>query len=94
MRGEIKPPKADGIYRATLRGDATHYREGAESVAPWNPPAQVKTEAGKNRSVQATLGSATPGTQARFIDLGIPGAALYRTLALRANLQNAQSSCV
>ena len=33
VRGETKPRKLDGIYRATLRGDSTHMRARAEAVA-------------------------------------------------------------
>ena len=33
VRGETRTTKLDGIYRATLRGDSTHTRARAESVA-------------------------------------------------------------
>ena len=49
VRGQIKPAKTDGIYRAALRGASTHHRERAESVARGLPAGQVKTAPGKNR---------------------------------------------
>jgi hypothetical protein len=33
VRGAIKPQKPDGIYRASLRGASTHWRQRAEAVA-------------------------------------------------------------
>ncbi len=33
IRGQTKPQKSDGIYRAALRGESTHLRVRAESVA-------------------------------------------------------------
>jgi Relaxase/Mobilisation nuclease domain len=33
IRGENKPHKTDGIYRAARRGDSTHWRRRAEAVA-------------------------------------------------------------
>jgi hypothetical protein len=33
VRGEASPRKADGIHRAFLRGESSHYRERAEGVA-------------------------------------------------------------
>jgi Relaxase/Mobilisation nuclease domain len=33
VRGETKPQKTDGIYRAALRGQSTHMRNRAEAVA-------------------------------------------------------------
>ena len=52
VRGQIKPPKADGIYRAALRGASTHNRDRAEAVARELAAGQVKTEPGKNRLLQ------------------------------------------
>jgi hypothetical protein len=33
IRGESKPQKTDGIHRAALRGESTHWRQRAEAVA-------------------------------------------------------------
>lgn len=52
VRGQIKPPKADGIYRAALRGASMHHRERAEAVARALAAGQVKTEPGKNRLLE------------------------------------------
>jgi relaxase-like protein len=52
VRGQIKPPKADGIYRAALRGASTHHRDRAEAIARELAAGQVKTEPGKNRLLQ------------------------------------------
>ncbi len=49
VRGEIKSPKTDGIYRAALRGASTHHRERAEAVARELAIGQVRTEHGKTR---------------------------------------------
>jgi type IV secretory pathway VirD2 relaxase len=52
VRGEIKPPKTDGIYRAALRGASTHHRERADAVARELAGGQVKSEPGKNRLLE------------------------------------------
>jgi type IV secretory pathway VirD2 relaxase len=52
VRGEMKPPKTDGIYRAALRGASTHHGERAETVARELAGGQVKTEPGKNRLLE------------------------------------------
>jgi hypothetical protein len=52
VRGEIKPPKTDGIYRAALRGASTHHRERTEAVARELAGGQVRTEPGKNRLLE------------------------------------------
>lgn len=52
VRGQVKPSKTDGIYRAALRGASTHQRERAEAVARELAAGQVKTEPGKNRLLQ------------------------------------------
>ncbi|MGP8035559.1 MAG: relaxase/mobilization nuclease domain-containing protein [Steroidobacteraceae bacterium] len=51
VRGQTKPPKADGIYRAALRGVSTQHQERQEEVARELAAAagQVTTEPGKNR---------------------------------------------
>jgi hypothetical protein len=52
VRGEMKPPKTDGIYRAVLRGDSTHQRAREEAVAREFAGGKLKTEAAKNRLLE------------------------------------------
>jgi hypothetical protein len=52
VRGEIKPPTRDGIYRAELRGDSTHQRASEETVARELAGGPFKTEPGKNRLLE------------------------------------------
>src|SRR6267378_2191611 len=52
VRGETRPQKADGIYRAALRGDSTHHHARAEVVARELAGGQVRTESGKNRLLE------------------------------------------
>lgn len=52
VRGQIKPAKTDGIYRAALRGASTHHREQAERVARELAAGRAKTEPGKNRLLE------------------------------------------
>jgi len=47
VRGQIRPPKTDGIYRAALRGTSTHHWDRAEAVARELVADQVKTEPGR-----------------------------------------------
>jgi hypothetical protein len=49
VRGAIKPPTPDGIYRAALRSASTHQRAREESVARELAAGQLTTESGKNR---------------------------------------------
>jgi hypothetical protein len=49
VRGETKPHKTTGIYRAALRGASTHWRQRAEEVARELASGGVKPEPGKNR---------------------------------------------
>src|SRR5437762_864089 len=48
VRGETRTHKSDGIYRATLRGDSTHTRARAESVASELLTGTLRTEPGKS----------------------------------------------
>lgn len=48
VRGETKPQKLDGIYRATLRGDSTHTRARTEAVATDLLNGKVRMEPGKS----------------------------------------------
>jgi Relaxase/Mobilisation nuclease domain len=52
VRGQIKPAKTDGIYRAALRGVSTHHRERAEGVVRELAAGRAKTEPGKNRLLE------------------------------------------
>ncbi len=52
VRGETSPRKLDGIYRATLRGQSTHMRERAESVARDLARGGVQVEAGKAKLME------------------------------------------
>ena len=47
VRGETCPRKADGIYRASLRGESTHMRERAEVVARELKTSDLRVEPGK-----------------------------------------------
>jgi Relaxase/Mobilisation nuclease domain len=48
VRGETRTPKHDGIYRAALRGDSTHYRDRAEAVARQLAQGGLKIEPGSD----------------------------------------------
>ncbi len=47
VRGETKPQKSDGIYRATLRGQSSHMRDRVEAVARELATGGLRTEKGK-----------------------------------------------
>ena len=47
IRGEMRPRKLDGIYRATLRGESTHMRDRVESVVADLSAGSVRVERGK-----------------------------------------------
>src|SRR5437879_11305464 len=49
IRGENRPQKSDGIYRAALRGASTHYREWAEAVARELTGGEFQAEPGRRR---------------------------------------------
>ena len=52
LRGETKPRKPDGIYRATLRGDSTHMRARAEAVASELLKGDLRVEPGKSKLME------------------------------------------
>lgn len=52
VRGERSPRKSDGIYRASLRGESTHVRERAESVARDLSGGGLQVEPGKRKLVE------------------------------------------
>jgi predicted transcriptional regulator len=53
VRGESRPRKADGIYRARLRGDSTHTRQRVESVASELLKGDLRVEPGKPKLTEA-----------------------------------------
>jgi hypothetical protein len=52
VRGEMKPQKSDGIYRAVLRGESTHLRERAESVGAELLNGNFRSEQGKSKIIK------------------------------------------
>jgi type IV secretory pathway VirD2 relaxase len=47
VRGETKPQKTDGVYRAAGRGCSTHWRQRAEAVAHELAGGRFRTEPGE-----------------------------------------------
>jgi DNA-binding transcriptional MerR regulator len=47
VRGETKPQKSDGIYRATLRAQSSHMRDRVETVARELTTGGLRAESGK-----------------------------------------------
>jgi len=52
VRGETRINKTDGIYRATLRGNSTHTRARAESVAAELLKGDLRVEPGKSKLIE------------------------------------------
>lgn len=52
VRGDTRPRKSDGIYRATLRGESTHMRDRAESVGRELARGGMRIEPGKAKLVE------------------------------------------
>jgi Relaxase/Mobilisation nuclease domain len=52
VRGEVRKAKKDGIYRASLRGDSTHFHARANDVADELLKGNVRAEDGNQRLVQ------------------------------------------
>jgi hypothetical protein len=52
VRGETKPQKSTGIHRAMLRGDSTHWRERAHSVARELARGGLAIEPGRQQIVE------------------------------------------
>ncbi len=52
VRGETKPQKSDGIYRATLRGQSNHMRDRVETVARELAAGGLRAEQGKAKMVE------------------------------------------
>jgi hypothetical protein len=48
VRGEIRTPPIDAVYRATLRGDSTRTRERAEGLASELLKGSFRIESGKS----------------------------------------------
>jgi hypothetical protein len=53
IRGETRPRKLDGIYRATLRGESTHMRDRVESVIADLSAGSTRTECAKAEMCEA-----------------------------------------
>ncbi len=51
LRGETRTHKADGIFRATLRGDSTHTHACTEAVAAELLNGVSRTEPGKSKLI-------------------------------------------
>lgn len=51
VRGETRTHKRDGIYRAALRGDSTHFRARSEAVASELINRHLHTESGKSKLI-------------------------------------------
>jgi hypothetical protein len=49
VRGETRSRKSDGIYRAMLRGESTHFRKRAEAVAGELVRGKLQVESGKSK---------------------------------------------
>lgn len=60
VRGVTTPRKTDGIHRARLRGDSTHYRQRVRSVAHELANGGVRAETGRDK-VTATRKAVTDG---------------------------------
>ena len=52
VRGETRTHKRDGIYRAALRGDSTHFRARSEAVASELINRHLHTESGKSKLIE------------------------------------------
>jgi hypothetical protein len=52
VRGETKPQKSDGIYRATLRGHSSHMQDRVETVARELAAGGLRAENGKAKMVK------------------------------------------
>lgn len=52
VRGERRPPKLDGIYRAEQRGESRHTRARAEAVAAELSKGNLRVEAGKAKLLE------------------------------------------
>jgi type IV secretory pathway VirD2 relaxase len=52
VRGETKPQKSDGIYRATLRGQSTHMQDRVETVARELAMGGLRAERGKAKMLE------------------------------------------
>ena len=51
VRGEIRPRKADGIYRAMSRGESTHFRKRVEAVRDEMVNGALQVESGKAKLI-------------------------------------------
>jgi hypothetical protein len=63
VRGEVVNSKKDGIYRASLRGDSTHFREQAEAVVSELQRGKLQPQPGSRR-LSATRAEVVGGWRA------------------------------
>jgi hypothetical protein len=52
VRGETRPRKSDGIYRAVLRGESTHFRKRVEAVHSELVKGEFQVESGKAKLIR------------------------------------------
>lgn len=52
VRGETRPRKSDGIYRAMSRGESTHFRKRVEAVRGELVKGKLKVESGKAKLIR------------------------------------------
>jgi hypothetical protein len=52
VRGETKPRKSDGIYRAMFRGESTHFRRRVEAVHGELVKGKLQVESGKAKLIR------------------------------------------
>ena len=52
VRGETRPRKSDGIYRAMLRGESTHFRKRVEAVHGELVKGKLQVESGKAKLIR------------------------------------------
>jgi Relaxase/Mobilisation nuclease domain len=55
VRGETRPRKSDGIYRAMSRGESTHFRKRVEAVHSELVKGKLQVESGKARLIRTRL---------------------------------------
>jgi hypothetical protein len=54
VRGETRPRKSDGIYRAMSRGESTHFRKRVEAVADELGKDKLQVESGKAKLLRTS----------------------------------------
>jgi hypothetical protein len=54
VRGETRPRKSDGIYRAMSRGESTHFRKRVEAIADELVKGKLQVESGKAKLLRTS----------------------------------------